>query len=283
MKLLTLIYLLFFHYAFASAAEQVTVPIKVVDTLPTLELKLNGKPYAFMLDTGSLTSIHLRESVAANIAGLTYTGEKQKSIDLAGKLKEDAKFVIPELDVNGLRVKKLSGVIYSPWGLTIGNERNEMPEESVLGVGFFSDKQVLIDLAHKTLSFATETAPSLIDGKDGWINLPFEMWTEGIVLTTNDGKYSYNMVLDSGATVSFIKSNIARQNGDIKKCTAAMNGGDACQALTIPLPNNRSVSAMLQDIPAAFEADGLLGMDFFQQYAVYIDIKHKKFAIKATR
>ena len=76
--------------------------------IPMVDVDVDGQALRLYLDTGA-RGLHLPRAVADSVAGLRLTGHKNTSVDLAGKLREDEAFTIPELSMAGMIFHDVAG------------------------------------------------------------------------------------------------------------------------------------------------------------------------------
>ena len=257
------------------ASEPVTVPIAFDTGFPVVTLNFDGQAIPFVLDTGSSRTFHLAPGVAKQLPGLVFTGNKFKSMDAAGHVQEDDEVSIANLSVNGLAFGKTTGVIAQPWGLTIGKGQGPVKSQSILGLGFFDGRRVIIDYPSKRLTIADADDKSVMQRVAGWTPFPYERSHAGQVLVLSSGKADYRMVLDSPSNLSIVKAKLAEGRGDAVKCELDLGPGRVCESVGVSLPGGSPIKALLIDLPDQFPDDGLLGQDFFFQYAVFIDGKNR--------
>ncbi|WP_148912991.1 hypothetical protein [Neoaquamicrobium microcysteis] len=102
-----------------SNAADLVLPITFDQrSTPMVSLEIDGMSYELRLDTGSEEGLHLRRDLLDRIEGVRFTGEMQRSSDMAGNVQENARFVIDELSVGGRIFRDIRGVEFSPWGAT---------------------------------------------------------------------------------------------------------------------------------------------------------------------
>jgi hypothetical protein len=265
------------------ASEMVTVPINFDQGVPVVELLFSGNSYPFVLDLGSATAFHLSKKVVAQIPGLTYTGKKFRSMDITGKVQEAEELTIADLTVNGMAFGKVNGVTLVPWGMNLGQYQGPDPEVSVLGLGFFDGKKVIFDFAAKTMTFADEDNISFAKRVEGWTPVPYDRSAEGLALTFKSNKASYRMILDTPSTISLVKSKLAQERDSVEKCDMDLGPDHTCRTISVSFQGGRPLKPVLMDLPSAFSADGLVGRDFFEQFAVFLDAKNRSVRVKLNR
>ncbi len=270
--------LLFFLLALCPtiALAKLEIPIEVIAGTPYIYLPINGHRTQFMLDTGSNISIHLNKDIAESIEGLRFNGRTVRSIDLAGNVSDTEEFIIPNLQIDKMLFHDLKGVIRKPWGLQLGAESDTSNQHSsVLGLGFFKGKKLILDLAHRSLSIF-EADENWIDRSSKWIAIPFHHISEGMVVNLRGHGASYQMILDSAATLSMVKSSSVKPSTRLAKCSFDLGPERNCQTLEMVLQNKRRLHPILMDMPNEFGADGILGTDFLAQLAVAIDMPNRR-------
>lgn len=269
-----------FPLSLAIAGGLVTVPIAFDHGVPVVNLQFNDKTYPFILDLGSAATFHLSKSAAKQIPGLAYTGKKFRRMDLTGKVQESEELVIPDLTVNGLSFGKMNGLTLVPWGMNLGQYLGPDPEVSVLGLGFFDRKKVIFDFAAKVMTLADEDDASIMKRVEGWTAVPYDRSAEGLALTFKSNKASYRMILDAPSTISLVKAKLAQERDSVQACDMNLGPGRTCRTISVSLPGGRPLNPVLMDLPDAFTADGLVGREFFEQFAVFLDAKNHSIRIK---
>ena len=280
MKILTCALSLSLAVSIAYAGDLVTVPINFDQGVPVVNLQFNDKTFPFVLDLGSAATFHLSKTAAKQIAGLMYTGKKFRSMDLTGKVQESEELTIRDLTVNGLAFGKINGVTLVPWGMNLGQYQGLDPDVSVLGLGFFDSKKVVFDFAAKTMTLADEDAAAIMKRIKGWTIVPYDRSAEGLTLTFKSDKASYRMILEAPSTISLVKSKLAEARDDVEKCDMDLGPGRSCRTISVSFPGGRPLKPVLMDLPETFSADGLVGREFFEQYAVFLDAKNRSIRIK---
>ncbi len=259
-----------------AAHAGVSVPLALEKGIPVAQLTIDGATFPFTFDIGSSRTVHLTRDVMAKIPGLRLTGRKQRSADLAGKVREEEEFVIPDLVINGVSFGEVTGVSYEAWGLSIGREAGP-PPHSVIGLGLFAQQPFIYDQSARTLRFG---AP--LDAGQGWQALPHERVHEGIVTTLSNGRASYRLVFDSAASISLVKpQSVEAQKDDTAPCDL-FGPGKPCRTVSLALPGGGAVKPYLMPLPEFFQPDGIVGADFFGQRAVYVDLANGKVAVRPT-
>ncbi len=263
--------------AAAGAQAEVSVPLTLEKGIPVTTLTIAGQAFPFTFDIGSGRTVHLTRDVMAKIPGLKLTGRKVKSLDLAGSVREEDEFVIPDLVIDGVSFGEVTGVSYEAWGLNIGPDAKQ-PGHSVLGLGLFAHQPFVFDYPGQKLRFG---AP--LDPGTGWRDLAHERVHEGIVATFANGRARYRMVFDSAANISLVKpQSVQAQKDDTTACDT-FGPGKACSYVSVALPGGPEIRPYLLPMPDKFKPDGIAGADFFRHYAVYVDLARGKVALRPAQ
>lgn len=258
---------------------------------PMVELDLGETRHTVRLDTGSSEGLHLTRDTMDQMPGVRFTGETIRSIDFAGEVREDARFVIDELSVNGRAFHNIDGVEFSPWGVSVRDD-SSLPTSQVLGLGFFKGERILIDYAAMKLIIFDQNQnldPSL---EEGWVVIPFNVNDDGLVFNVEIAGETHRMSLDSGATLSMVIAARIADQSDALPCEAIFPDGlgpDDCRLMPVTTEydgQNQTVYAyMLEEDPfqgADFDdvASGLLGGDFLANNAVLIDFVDEQLYVR---
>jgi predicted aspartyl protease len=136
----------FFHFsAAAQTADTTSVPIRMVDGAPVVQVTLNGKgPYDFLLDTGANISTVQRKVLAE----LSIPLEDQVVIDTAtdGSIHE-RKTTVESMSVGGLTVLQMNVYTLDPRVLSQNHQRIS----GILGESFLKHFDILLDNEKKIL------------------------------------------------------------------------------------------------------------------------------------
>ncbi|MCO6517997.1 hypothetical protein [Snodgrassella sp.] len=276
-------------------AKEIVLPVTFTkDThIAKVVLNINGKPSQFQLDTGSQTALHLPLNTLQQLPDTTKNQNTNKSLDLSGKINETQKFLIKHLDINGLNFDNINAEELKPWGWSYSSTTEQAPAPDdnlpVIGLPLFQNHIFTLDFAHKKII--------IDDGQDStqinqqWIAFPYNIHPkEGIIINLTDQKKTYSLVLDTGASMSFIKGKslpaaIKPPAAKSEEATLRLNKKGNPQTVKIILtnPSIRKIpirAAIMDGMPEQFESDGLLGVDFLKKYSVKIDQKNQQLWIK---
>ena len=145
-----------------------------------VEMALDKRHVKFYLDTGA-KGLHLPKRIADTIHGVKLTGRTVKSVDLAGKVREDAEFMVPELQMNGMIFRNVIGQYLSDWG--VGKSEFQLP---VIGLDVLQQKELVIDFPRKRILMSD--APIAFDKLyHSAQDLQFTRADEGLVISAHIG------------------------------------------------------------------------------------------------
>ena len=230
-----------------------------------VDVDVDGQALRLYLDTGA-RGLHLPRAVADSVAGLHLTGHKNTSVDLAGKLREDEAFTIPELSMAGMIFHDVAGQYLSPWGL--GRAEYDLP---VVGLDVLLDKNLVIDFPHQRLLLSDKP----IDFKARYPavhTLPLTHAAEGLSVAVRVGRQDWPFVLDTGASISIIKATVDVDASLLVPCAIPLPEG-RCEAVAGYIDNG-DLSIPLQlirmPLPERFKPMGIVGADLFTRCALYL-------------
>ena len=252
--------------ATCDAAPVVEIPLAFDRAgIPMIDIGVDGQALRLYLDTGA-RGLHLPRAVAESIAGLRLSGRKNTSVDLAGKLREDETFLIPELHMAGMTFHQVAGQYLSPWGL--GRAEYELP---VIGLDVLLSKNLVIDFPHQRLLLSDE--PIDFEALYPAVHqLPFIRAEEGLVVAVQVGNRAWPYVLDTGASISITKASANLDASLLAPCEIPLPQG-RCEAVAGHIDSG-DLSIPLQlirmPLPERFKPMGIIGADLFSRCALYI-------------
>jgi hypothetical protein len=259
MILLCIIFILSAASSYSSSTPIVEIPISFDHSnLPMVEMALDKQHVKFYLDTGA-KGLHLPKRIADTIHGVKLTGHTVKSVDLAGKVREDAEFMVPELQMNGMIFRNVIGQYLSDWG--VGKSEFQLP---VIGLDVLQQKELVIDFPRKMIlmSDAPIAFETLYHSAQ---DLQFTRADEGLVISAHIGKKEWSFVLDCAASISIVKSSASIDKDMITPCTINLPGG-LCEGVIGHVDCGEEMIALQlirMPLPEQFKPMGVIGYDFF--------------------
>ncbi|WP_337264414.1 MULTISPECIES: hypothetical protein [unclassified Serratia (in: enterobacteria)] len=273
-----------------ATAKVMQMPFQLDDTsLPVTQIDMAGKRQTFSIDTGSSIALHLSKDVMAQLPGLIIDPEKERTTDLTGKIFLNERFHIPQLSINGMIFNNVQGVSLTPWGMVL-IPNGHLPTSMVIGLDLFKGKAVLIDYKAQRLSVADSVQTLGVNVAEGWVALPLRLSQEGIVVNVSHRLQRYNMVLDTGASVSIFWKDRLKSSFSHLPCQLVMaemnNKGCAATEFQLDEVGKEDIRLNAVLLDGAFEhmeTDGLIGNNFFKNFAVLVDFPGQKLFIKNHR
>lgn len=245
--------------------------------IPHLNLNIDGKDIEVTLDTGGKEGLYLPLDFIDNIVDKIELSENKKSIDLSGNINITRSFIANNLVINSLIFKKVNVIEYKPWGLAISsnNEKEESDDFPAIGLGLFNQYVLTLNFPKSEIIISNDINLSL---DNTWVELPFRLMDEGLVIEMSDDYKNYQMILDTGASLSMIKAqSLSPESIKIKD----ENSDYQFVELGVSYVSSDKVEAIILDsLPPEFQSDGLLGIDVLQSHLIKIDFKNKKLWIK---
>lgn len=289
LKMKVLMFLSLFIYS--SFSQSITVPLKLDEySQPVIELQVNGIPISFVLDTAAMDGLILTKRDKLRFHGIREIKNKTRSIDLSGKVSYVRSFIIPHVAINGISFDDVPGSDFEPWGLNLSSEgvkNEEKPTMSVVGIKFFKGLNFTIDYSNSFLSF--DTSPGDANRKDS-IVIPFKMTDEGLSVTVRAGQEHFNMIVDTGSSLSALKKTKVIHPENYHACEKAgiVLPIEHCEYINLSIDRKNlagdEINAVLVDFfPQEFTADGILGKDFFDKFSVKADFTQGKLYLQKSQ
>jgi hypothetical protein len=251
-------------------AAVVRVPLEFIDGTPAVSLTLNGKSTQFILDTGASLQLYLPKALAANISDLK-PGPTQRTFDLRGALHESQGFTIDDFGLSGVNFGSVSGSYLVPTGFSVSGPNKFNDRFPVLGLTLFEHKALLLDFSGRKFVMADTLEELLPNGKAGWRPLPVERTRQGLMASFQGGRKQYRMALDSAGNMSVVKTDAVPPDEERGNCPMQINGQAHCQYIEVGVAGVDSITPIIVGLPAAFQADGVAGRDFFQKILLIYD------------
>lgn len=273
-----------------SGAEQISVPVEMVNDRPIISLRINKKeePLRFVLDTGSGISVISREtSKRLNIKPVTSGG-------LARALGGDGKFEIiygflHTVDIGEVRISNV------PVYIREFHNKNEQVD-GYIGLSLISKFLTTIDYGNRTFSLLKKESLPNKPVLDENVTLPLRLTSSGFLsgeVQLEGVQNPLNFIVDTGASISVISEYVAgleevRQFESVEKLRVVGAAGVTEGVPSFMLPrvtfgshSRRQIRAIALDLniineASGFEQSGILGGNFLKNYSVTFDFQHSK-------
>jgi hypothetical protein len=253
------------------AFNKEVLPFTFSKKLPVVEVKIQGKNFHLIVDTGAPNAtIALKPSALRDI-NVNYLESKKHLLDIHGQSYEEKEYEIPELTIGKL---KLVNMIASE------ELRTFVPADGIIGNRVLKEFYFLFDYKDLKVTFFTKGNYPLELNMDQWQKVHFEYddydKRVGIILTAQipELKRQLKLCLDSGSS--------AFDNGKpcgmlLKKYMPELpeevRAVEYNQVMIDGLALG-STSFRVYDYPEP-PIDGFMGFNFFNNYKVFVDFDKK--------
>jgi len=261
----------------------VPMPTKVsIANIPLIEVDIQNAKYLLKMDLGSKFQLTLSEHVLDQLnkknAG-TLLGR-----DMYGNAYETPAYLIPLIKIGDfswvdVMVNRESNDFTSKTTLWVDTNKSKDYFEDRMGTigrGLLEKRNLLLDF-HNSIIFISNDIKRL--KKSGYFleefrKCSFEIGRTGLILIINTDVGKIRFSLDTGSTVSFIRSSFLPN--DISKKKKHGLSFVITSKFEMAGKDFGNMHLYLQDItPELSEIDGILGMDFLKNHIVYIDYQDK--------
>ena len=243
--------------------------------LPLINVLIDKQPHKTMLDTGSSQGLHLYEkSLSKIITNKNYNAKKEKphkTSDLNGNIKVVQAWTLQNLKVSEVMFSNVQVVGFKPWGLSIGGK---LPDSEVVGLGLFDKHIIHMDFKNHFL----ELLSGLPNNINSWTAFSLQKSSSGLIIKASTGEHNLSLILDTGASHSFIFSDTLPQKTELYGCNridpqASKEECDTAQLVLIDSNEKRKTEfAIVIDAPPFKDFDGVLGMKFLQGHETILDL-----------
>ncbi len=258
--------------------------MEITNNLPFIKFQIEDQEARFLLDTGARNQVLvLNKDMLSKLATVKPFPVKEKSSDITGKEYIAKKYILPQFNIGKISFLQLRIVEDTNWGLS--TEIAIPNKDGVVGLELFINKGIIIDYPQSKLTIIDRKIPPEYD-VDNWHELKFKVDRYGVSIyteiNTNEEK---RFILDSGSTLSLIKTKSVGKNIVSNNCTLSLNNDGKCSYLKAEnvIINNLKIGEIffyIYDFPNEFEPDGILGYDFLFNKVIYIDFNKRVIKIK---
>jgi hypothetical protein len=269
----------FFH----TSSQLIQIPLKTTSAgTPSMVTEIGKEKYTLAFDLGSKFLLSLSKNVLDSITNKTLH-ETVQWRDVQGKTYEGPSYLIPQISIDGLILnnvvaKQEDDSFTSNTTLWDDNKEVFIDERSgTLGRQLLDKTNILIDFPHATM-FASNNKTALKKAGfflDKMVPIPFETGPKGIIiLNVNTDAGILHLALDTGATITIVRSSRVQDQTCIKNDRGFFDF--ITSRFSIGNNDFGKQRLLLYDItPELKEIDGLLGMDFLKHHVLYIDYQNK--------
>lgn len=258
----------------------IPIEFKPYSHLPVTSIEIEGKNHKVEIDLGARMPLSLRETILKDL--IKKPNGTSRRVDIWGNEYETPLFHIPKAKTGDFTVKKIEtreeSYDFATKNSTVYDDTDRTEEERCqytgrIGRGFFSGKNIFMDF-HNSIFILCKDLKDL--GRDGYkfenlTSAPFEITLSGILLKTETDIGITRFVIDTGSTISILRSSLTAPNLETKRYGLSVFSSVKFSFNGIDLgPQD---FCLLEISPVFKEMDGLLGMDFLQEHIIYLDFK----------
>jgi len=273
----------FFHSA---SCIKVPVVFRGPGFCPTVKGKIQDHEYAFLVDTGAYQRFYLINSAFSKVTSKKRVKDT-KMQDFKGNVYECPIHEVKDLNIHSIA---LSNAEIVEQGLDFDENTNIWPSipkskkrysHGTIGLKFFKDFTTLFDFQNSLIILAKsqeELEKSGYFNPKKFISVPFS-FEKGIVTISLDTDFGVcKLVLDTGASFCTLR----RSYLEADKITNSLSGKSIAKnsKLVIGDCDFGSWSFAVTDFAEKLNIDGVLGVDFFLEHAVYFDFGNQLVYIK---
>ena len=266
----------------ASAAE--TIPVRFIDGLPVVEVRLGAIKADFLLDTGGQLAITVPPPLINAATGVSLGTQQRKMGDAAGNVFMVQSLVTTSVKLGSVELGPVDGLVNYKWGLKIGaGDAPEVTNKGVIGLGALSSRNILLDLRAGRLALFDRSGQDRPD-LTGWRKAPFTYDKAGIVMQITVNGKAAAMSLDTAATTSVVSKDAALFAATASPCRGQPPATQFCGMKEFK--QVRAGDGVIGSLTAAVVElkgvpfDGLLGVDFFRKRKVFIDFDAKTLFVR---
>lgn len=249
---------------------------------PIVDVEIEGRKYRTIWDSGSSGCIALHKRIVDQLQEKESYGARFFG-DIKGNSYEEKRYLIPEIKISNFRARPIlvseENEKFLTEGCCIGPIDWERKGENLdyvdghLGMKIFEHYCLYFDLPNSVIYIAEDEA-ALKRKKgfslNGFIEVPLLSSEDHPLLMVDTEQGPKKFLLDTGAEISFWNDPKADPPKPkfITISHLSFSGVDLGPQQFLPLK-----------ITEDLQIDGVLGVDFFKEHAIFIDMKHKRAAI----
>ena len=279
----------YYHFFPFTKNPYLRIPVQfTISNLPYTEIEIEGAKYRVKIDLGSSSQCCLHRQLLDKISKQFY--RTYQWFDIKGNIYESKAYLVPKIKIRTCQLSNLTvgeeplefvsdgSLIWKSSDFSSFKDSTET--DGRLGWELFQGLYPFFDLKNSVF-YITRGSKSL--KREGYIveklvSVPFEMTRFGcvVVIDTDLGKRRF--LLDTGASDSIIKPSAVEN----KETEEIINWASAKKVMTlskfmIGSHDCGDMKMYLYELSPKFEnIDGILGMDFFKKYVIFIDCDERQ-------
>lgn len=274
--------------------QGVRVPVHFLmsDHVPVIDVSIEGKLYTVLLDSGTY-DLGLRQEVLECIQHKTPVAPLTESLDINGNRYLFTLFTLESMKIGHWHFTQVPMREESVEFVTKGcrlwpSEPINQTTRKILkdlsgkvGGAILLPFNCLFDFPHSALYLAKnrEELEKLKKGcLDGFIEVPLDLQKNGILISIETDLGIKKFLLDTGADMSVLKRSLVDPSQ--AKEFAPGKWSYTSHKFMIGNQDFGDWDFVLFEFPEHLMVDGILGIDFFRQYAVALDFENKTIFIE---
>jgi len=227
---------------------------------PIIDASVENNVYPLHLDLGSSFPFAFREDILQNISKSKYGSASWHNF--RGKKYEAPTFTIPEIKINNLKfTHAFTKLDKEDFHVDVTLKGPPQQPIGVIGLPILKKYNLFLDFAHAAIYASSDHYLLQQKGllSHNLLTIPFNLHKDGIFLTVETDTGIYNLMLDTGATFTVIRT--PHPIFTKKFCIMGHDFGES--------------SIKVLDVNPQFNFDGFLGMDFLRKHPLFIDYANK--------
>ncbi len=252
------------HAAFQSfewTGTESKVELRLEGQLPFLPVTAGQEKLELLLDLGGTHAISLTPDQLLQMQGVQFTGKTRRWTNVKGHVMVARIFVLPDVQIGPLRFLDVRGVE------AVQDPDYPTPHHTgTIGRGILDAVPVLIDYPGASISFLSQSKPhqmeQIAEACNGrprqWVEVKLSASSYGNVIPADVGGKQLDLILDTGATHSFLHPKVFAEGGPSTVEVTTTSG-------SLGIIHFKSFAF---DMPPV---DGFLGFDFFLDRPVIVD------------
>lgn len=241
--------------------------------LPLIDLTIGEKKYQVEFDLGGSSALRLKSKDLLELEKREDGEHKWGGID--GIRHNSKAYIVPKIGLGNLILRDLRVI-----ELTAENENTGLisgqPGKNNIS-GSFGRTSLLknnLFLDFPNARFIICNQKKVLGDQSKWVKVPFVLDKEGILFRVETDFGTKTFLLDSGATVNFIREDFV-EGLFWKKNSSSSFGVGAIEKFIIGEKDFGKTNLFSIEIKNVEKVEGVLGMDFLRNHQVYIDFSDK--------
>lgn len=259
------------------------VPISLdKSNIPTTLVEIQGRKYSLAIDLGDKFALSLNKQALKKLQKKPHDSLVHR--DASGKAYETSAYVLAKIKLGDLifddvvvaEVNEDFVKNTTLWADTDNFEELLKDRFGAIGRALLEKLNLLLDIQNSSFFISNDIKKLKESGYDlnQLVQISFEIGRTGIILPVKTEIGSIKLSIDTGSTVSLLRSSIL-QGIAIKNKKYGFHIYTTSM-FEIGSKNFGTMNLYLFDLtPELHEIDGILGMDFLKNHVIYIDYKNR--------